>query len=86
MPERKVLTLSYLGGEGALSARVLGDKSSLLDFFTYCTETFWLFLNLEKNGQNLNSNFYPNPPSEGVSKKLKIFKIGHRSYVAKHDL
>ena len=44
---------------GALSSRVFGDKLSLLDGFTYRTETFCLFLNIEKQNfeQILNSNF-----------------------------
>ena len=48
---------------------------------THCTETFWLFLNIKKQnfGQNLKSNFLPQPTLEGGTKKMKIFKIGHRA-------
>ena len=68
------LTLSYLGG-GALSARIFGDWLSLIDSFTYCTESFWFFLNEKKKmGQNLNSNVYLNPP-RGVLEKRKFSKL-----------
>ena len=32
----------------------------------------------------MNSDFLPQPPSEGGTKKMKILRIAHRALVAKH--
>ena len=75
-----MLTLFYPGG-GALSATVFLDRLLILNSFTYCIATSWLFLDIknENFGQNLNLKFLPQPPSEGGTKTMIFLQIGRRA-------
>ena len=48
-----------------------------LILFTYCIETPRLFLNIKNENfwQKLDSNFLPQPPSEGGTKKMIFLEI-----------